>query len=275
VRGTIFHLKVSPDGTTRMQVYRGEVNVVGDGVSQPVPSGESLTVGRGRFDLRRMSPAEQQAWDRRTDIIGPLLEVSEPAPDITTSLPLAPVHGRTEDRVAISINGEPVRVSRKGTFRGRARLVEGANVITVVASLDGLRTALQRGVTYVNPAQQIAITGRPSADPSDPAEALEITIVVRDGAGNLVPDGTPLQIMADRGAIERYRRSECGIVTTTWQPGEAGDAPGTVPAFPRKTGTVPSPWGQSPGPARITVTCGAATATALVGAPSPTGAPGN
>ncbi len=255
VRGTIFHLKVSPDGTTRMQVYRGQVSIVGDGVSQGVPSGESVTVGRGRFDLRRMSAAEQQAWDQRTDIIGPLLEVAEPAPDITTCLPLAPVRGRTEDNVTISINGESVQVSRKGTFRGRARLVEGANVITVVASLDGLRTAVHRSVTYVNPAQQIVITGRPSADPFGKLRAgpgvMGITIVVRDGAGNLVPDGTPLQITADRGTIERYRRTERGVVTTEWQPG-AGDQE-----------------------ARITVTCGAAAATTVVSAPSPAAVPGN
>ncbi|HUT74197.1 MAG TPA: FecR domain-containing protein, partial [Armatimonadota bacterium] len=157
VRGTMFNVKVAPDGTTQLQVYRGEVEISGSdsGATRDVQSGGCAVVSRRGFDLRGMSEAEKQSWQEVGDITGPLLEVMEPAAGTSTSMALAPVRGRTEDGVAVAVNGERVRVGRKGTFRGRARLVEGQNVVTIVATLANLTTSVQREVTYVNPTREI------------------------------------------------------------------------------------------------------------------------
>jgi len=227
VRGTVFAVRVCADGTTSLEVYRGEVEIRGDGVGQGVASGRFAIVGKGRFDVRRMSKAERQSWRDVEDITGPLLVIMEPAPGITTSMPLAPVHGRTEEQATVSINGEPVSVDRKGVFRGRARLVEGANVITIVCTLGGAdlksapRATIHREVTYVNPTREIVLTSRPATGPHDPPGALDITAVLRDEAGDLVGDGTPVEVLADRGVVARQQRTTHGAVVAKWRPGGA------------------------------------------------------
>jgi len=251
VRGTVFAVRVSSDGTTSLEVYRGEVEIRGDGIGQGVTSGRSAIVGKGRFDVRRMSGAERQSWRDVEDITGPLLVIMEPAPGITTSMPLAPVHGRTEEQATVSINGEPVSVDRKGAFRGRARLVEGANVITIVCALDALRTTIHREVTYVNPTREIVLTSRPATGPHDPPGALDITAVLRDEAGDLVGDGTPVEVLADRGAVARHHRTTHGAAVAKWRPDD-GRAP-----------------------LRVTATSGGASATIIVDAtPMPPSAAG-
>jgi hypothetical protein len=166
-------------------------------------------------------------------------------------MPLAPVHGRTEEQATVSINGEPVSVDRKGAFRGRARLVEGANVITIVCALDALRTTIHREVTYVNPTREIVLTSRPATGPHDPPGALDITAVLRDEAGDLVGDGTPVEVLADRGAVARHHRTTHGAAVAKWRPDD-GRAP-----------------------LRVTATSGGASATIIVDAtPMPPSAAG-
>jgi hypothetical protein len=218
VRGTMFNVKVASDGTTQLQVYRGEVEISRSGATRDVQSGGCAVVGRRGFDLRGMSEAEKQSWQEVADITGPLLEVLEPAAGASTSMPLAPVRGRTEDAVAVAVNGERVRVGPKGTFRGRARLVEGQNVVTIVATLGNLTTSVQREVTYVNPTREIVATSRPSVNHRDAPGVRDVIAVLRDDAGKLVPDGTPVEVTAEAGAVERYHRTQRGVVTAEWRP---------------------------------------------------------
>jgi hypothetical protein len=227
VRGTIFGVKVSPDGTSRLEVYEGEVDILDDhGQSMEAGvSGECAVVGKGRFQVQRMTPAEAERWESKADIIGPLVDVAEPGHSVTTtSVALVPVSGRTEDMTVITVNGERVKVSPKGLFRSRARLTEGSNVITVVGTLGRLRTSVERRVTYVNPTQVIALTAHPSTDPRDAPGVMEITAVLRGSHSKLVPDGTPVEFSADRGIMPRYSRTDRGAVTAKWNPQAHGEA---------------------------------------------------
>jgi len=262
VRGTIFGVKVFRDGTTHLEVFQGQVDIVGDGIGQAVTSGycgQCALVGKGRFEVQRMSEAEAERWRRQADIVGPLLEVAEPPLGCTTASALTPVSGRTEALAAVAVNGESVPVSAKGTFRTRARLTEGPNVVTIVATLDRLRSSVTRKVIYVNPTQVIALTCRPSDDPHDPAGVVELTAVLRDGSGELVPDGTPVQLLANRGSIPRYHRTQRGAVTAKWRPSPEM-SPAAKPYGPR--------WRSSDLATRVTARSGPAAATALV-PPSP------
>jgi len=230
VRGTIFGVKVFRDGTSRLEIYEGQVDILDErGQSMEAGiSGECAVIGKGRFEVQRMSEAEADRWKSKADIIGPLVEVAEPAHRATTtSVALAPVSGKTEDMTAITVNGERVKVSQKGVFRTRARLTEGPNVITVVGTLGRLRTTVAREVTYVNPTQVIALTSRPSTDRRDAPGVMEITAALRGGQYNLVPDGTPVELSADRGAMPRYHRTVRGAFTAKWNP-EGGDGPARI-----------------------------------------------
>lgn len=241
VRGTIFGVKVFRDGTSRLEVYEGEVDILDDqGRSMEAGvSGESVVVGKGRFEVQRMSKAEASRWESKADIIGPLVELGEPAPsDTRTSMALVPVCGRTEDVTAITVNGERVRVSQNGIFRTRARLTEGPNVISVVGTLGRLRTEVTREITYVNPTRVIALTAHRSSDRREAPGAMEITAVLRGNQSKLVPDGTPVELSADRGTIPRYYRTLRGAVTAKWDP-EGGDGAAWITATSgRETATI-------------------------------------
>jgi hypothetical protein len=261
VRGTIFSVKVLHDGTTHLQVYEGQVDILGDHATQAIEAGavgQCATVGKTGFATKSMSAAEAQRWRAKGNIIGPLLAVDEPACDSTTSVALVPVSGRTEQLATVTVNGERVRVKRlRETFRTRARLIEGPNLITVVATIARMRTTVTRRVTYVNPTHVIALTSRPSRDPHDAAGVMDVEAVLRDARGELVPDGTPVELLADRGMIPRHHRTERGAVSAKWQPGGAG---------------VPTHRGP---PTRVTARSGAATATAVISsAPHPPSAIG-
>lgn len=224
VRGTIFGLQVAHDGTTELQVYRGEVEIDGAEGSQGIASGDCATVGRRRFDVKHMSAGDAAEWQQIGDIIGPMLVVNEPVAGSVTAVPLATVHGVTEPAAVVSINGERVAVNRRGAFRGRTRLADGENVITIVALLGEMRSTVQRTTRYRNPASSIVITTRPSADPHAPQRTMEVTAVVRDGAGQLAPDGTMVRFAADQGFIESGQGTHHGVATVLWQPADGGTA---------------------------------------------------
>jgi hypothetical protein len=246
VRGTIFGLHVAQDGTTRLEVYRGSVDIIDNGISQPIDAGargKAAVVGKRGFAVQALSEADAQRWREKRDIVGPLMQISEPAERSTTSVALAPVCGRTETAAAVTVNGERVRVNPKGAFRTRARLTTGPNVITIVATMDELRSVVRRKVSYANPTTVIALTCRRSADAADPAGAMEIKAVLRNAEGELVPDGTPIELLANRGSIIRYHRTKQGMTVEKWYPAAGA------------------------GLARVTATSGRARATTIVASP--------
>jgi hypothetical protein len=59
------------------------------------------------------------------------------------------VTGKVSDAAAlVTVNGVEAVVAEDGTFSAQVTLVEGENVITVVATLDGEETSYSFTVTY-------------------------------------------------------------------------------------------------------------------------------
>lgn len=64
----------------------------------------------------------------------PKLELISPKDDITTSVPVIELIGTTEKETTISVDGQFVPVDANGNFAHQIQLVEGQNVIEVVAA---------------------------------------------------------------------------------------------------------------------------------------------
>lgn len=71
------------------------------------------------------------------DATGPSLTVEEPASDLITNKSSIMVRGRVDDitkPVTLTINGNPVTVGSGGEFAYELSLVEGSNIITIIAT---------------------------------------------------------------------------------------------------------------------------------------------
>jgi bacillopeptidase F len=91
---------------------------------------------------------EEQAQDSVT-VTYTILEI--PLSLEVTTNPLT-VTGRVSDpEAAVTVNGIEAVVAEDGTFSAQVELVEGENVITVVAILDGKETSSSFIVTYSPP----------------------------------------------------------------------------------------------------------------------------
>ena len=64
----------------------------------------------------------------------PKLEVVSPADDLTTSIPVVAISGRTESGATVAVNGEFIAVNQGGEFSHQLVLAEGRNEIEIVAS---------------------------------------------------------------------------------------------------------------------------------------------
>ena len=64
----------------------------------------------------------------------PKLEVASPADDLTTSIPVVAISGKTEKGATVAVNGEFVAVNKDGEFSHQLMLMEGRNEIEIVAS---------------------------------------------------------------------------------------------------------------------------------------------
>lgn len=64
----------------------------------------------------------------------PKVEIFNPQDDITTSIPLVQILGKTEKETTVSIDGEFVPIDQEGNFSYEAKLEEGKNIIEIIAS---------------------------------------------------------------------------------------------------------------------------------------------
>ena len=64
----------------------------------------------------------------------PNLELDSPADDLTTSIPVVAVSGKTEKGATVAVNGEFIAVDEEGEFSYQFLLNEGRNEIEIVAS---------------------------------------------------------------------------------------------------------------------------------------------
>lgn len=64
----------------------------------------------------------------------PRLEILEPSDDLTVSVSVIQIEGKTESETIISIDGEFVKVGEDGRFSYQYTLLEGKNVVKIIAS---------------------------------------------------------------------------------------------------------------------------------------------
>ncbi|MCS6861845.1 MAG: FecR family protein, partial [Abditibacteriales bacterium] len=149
VRGTIFSVTVKPEGSTKVSVYDGTVEVISAAVALAVPHGSyvHVTTPDRVPQIQAFSSAEQQEWKEQIGIITPALQISEPEDNFRTYQDTILVRGSVEPGAILLLNNEPVRVSRLGKFTKVFRLQPGANVLTfIVRDKRGAETHVERTV---------------------------------------------------------------------------------------------------------------------------------
>lgn len=149
VRGTIFSIAVKPEGSTKVSVYDGTVEVVSADAALAVPHGSyvHVTTPDGTPRVQAISPDEQQEWKKQTGIVTPALEISEPEDNFQTSQDAVLIRGSVERGATLLLNNEPVRVNRFGKFTKAFRLRPGENVLTfLVKDKRGAETKVVRTV---------------------------------------------------------------------------------------------------------------------------------
>jgi hypothetical protein len=154
VRGTIFQVTVDEYGETRISVWEGTVAVApANGSEVNVTEGTALTAGEAvGGPPQALDESEREAWLAQTSVIGPFLEVREPAEGLEVAGDCT-VSGRTEPDSSLTVNEEPVSVTKEGAFKATVEFPPGPQVLTVHAvAPDGSEATVIRQVT-VRPAQ--------------------------------------------------------------------------------------------------------------------------
>ncbi|MCM2264438.1 MAG: hypothetical protein NDI73_04505, partial [Desulfuromonadales bacterium] len=96
------------------------------------------------------------------DVINPSLTISTLNDGTVTSNPTLNVSGNATDNVAlqsVTVNGSSVSFDASGNFSTAVALVDGANIITVIATdAAGNSTSVSRTITYVVTAPELLVT---------------------------------------------------------------------------------------------------------------------
>jgi hypothetical protein len=150
VRGTIFSVAVQPEGSTKVSVYDGTVEVVGSAASISVPRGRYAHVSLPNVapEVKAISPDEAQDWKKQIGIVTPALNIVEPEDRIQTSHAMIEMSGFVEPGATLLVNGQPVRVNPSTKeFTKIVRLKPGHNdIIFVVKDRRGAETKVVRTV---------------------------------------------------------------------------------------------------------------------------------
>lgn len=149
VRGTVFSLSVTPEGTTRVTVIKGRVELKTDGRRYAVSAGETAQAGAGQTaGVGQMSPQDEAEWREVSAVAQPGLLVTEPdserLPPGATSVHVA---GVAERGATVRVNGQPVELNLKGAFQTQLPVPEGATTfeITIVAEdSKGFQTVVKK-----------------------------------------------------------------------------------------------------------------------------------
>ena len=145
VRGTIFSVEVAEDGSSRVEVYEGTVDVAAEGgAAATLTSGSQvgLELGQEETEIRPLTLDELSDWETRDSMIGPFLAIASPPDGLKTSDPSVSVTGRTEPGVQVLINGQEAIVAEDGEFSHSVPLNEEATLLVVLArDAEGRETA--------------------------------------------------------------------------------------------------------------------------------------
>ncbi len=125
-----------------------------------------------------------------SDKTAPMLEVNPPPP--ITNQPSITITGKTESGATVTINGTAATTKGDGSFSGTAKLVEGKNVITVIAT-DGSGNQTKKNVWVTLDTQPPSVVVDKFADPIG-AETITLTgrvdpgstVSIKDAAGTAV-----------------------------------------------------------------------------------------
>lgn len=131
VRGTIFAVRVEPDGQTKIEVIEGQVRVDAQGRELDLPAGTKGTAGAGGATVESLTPEEQAAWERQKDQLGPYLVVTSPPAGATVSAGPLEVKGQVEKGAQVTVQGEPVQVNELNRWTTTLKIPPDSQRVTV------------------------------------------------------------------------------------------------------------------------------------------------
>ena len=136
VRGTVFSVAVDASGVSEVQVYEGQVSVVGrDGAATTLTAGSRTAVAprQGAAETQPLTAEEKEEWERHHCLIGPFLVVDSPTDGVLAETGSCTVSGRVERGAQVFVNTGPVELSKQGEFSLLVPLSAGINTIVVTA----------------------------------------------------------------------------------------------------------------------------------------------
>ncbi len=143
VRGTIFAVAVTPDGTTDVSVYEGEVTVVSAGGEVKVAANNTARLrAQSSPQVGAFSAQEAQGWAAQIGELGPYLEVT----DVTFSDDTVTITGRTEREAKLTVNDQAVTPKPHGRFTVEVEVPEGESPTVTAVATDrrGYATTVER-----------------------------------------------------------------------------------------------------------------------------------
>lgn len=128
VRGTVWSIEVAGD-KTRVGVYKGFVEVKGQGNTQTVLPGKEAVAGATGVQLEATTPQSDSAFQAQSDMIVPSLDFN-----VKTGKVAAVLKGQTEAGDSLGVNGDSITVLGNGSFVKRIPLKSGHNEWKVTAT---------------------------------------------------------------------------------------------------------------------------------------------
>ena len=128
----------------------------------------------------------------------PILILDQPQTDLTVSDPLLNVVGRTDPDAAVSLNGQEVGTSERGTFSAHITLAEGVNLLTFIAENKlGKTNKVTRTVVVRPEAPSVAGTTSVESTPSAKTKVYEgLEVELRIG-----PNAAWISVEADGSEV--------------------------------------------------------------------------
>ncbi len=110
VRGTMFAVEVTADGSTEISVYEGQVTVASDSGEVKVAANETARLGSSQAgpQVTPLSAQQQQSWQQQMQRLGPYLEITSPVAEAEFTGRTVTVKGRCERGANLTVNDQAV-----------------------------------------------------------------------------------------------------------------------------------------------------------------------
>ena len=143
VRGTVFSVKVAPDGKTQVTVLEGEVRVRSGDSEILVPRSQAADAGSG--GPKAMTAAQKSGWDRVQDLALPELSLNDTCP-LNDAATMVTVAGKAEKGAQVSVNGQPVQSSADGVFSAQVPVPASGRIVAEAKDAKGFRAQVVKTV---------------------------------------------------------------------------------------------------------------------------------